>query len=640
MKSRFFFLSLLFLLFFVVRMNGQAPAYGYYEPFDSTFPAIGWSTPTSDWNWSSTTGPAGSPVAIVSPSGAGVAVMNDTSLDTTANELVSPTFAINTFDSVRLRFNQILSGFEVSSDTAYLEIKTNLGTTTVPLKLDSNWNGTTVPWNLQDIDLTSVTTGADSVNISFISSTVDAVWIIDDFHLYDPDDQGDVVPISYLGDSLREFNIPFDLGDDDWPYVPNQLVVDFAPGVPEARRQEIRDSFGFRKIMTCHCSSEIELWVEDGDAMDPNIIGIQEKAKGSGSSSDVDNVEFNKYNFNSLFETTPGPTDSLVVMPEGIRDTPKKAVLISILDTGVDYTHPDLVDQIWKNPDLKRPDSCSVDTDFIGWNFVHDNNNPMDDHSHGTHVAGIIVDNLKKNCSGPCDYRIIPLKTHNANGVATLFNVTCATYYSIDADVDIINDSWGYYGKSSRILKTAMQNAESQNILIVSSAGNDTIDLDDTPQFPACDTVANIVTVGSHDKVVNGVYQRSVFSNHSSREVDLLALGDQVVSAYPGNMRIAKSGTSMSAPAVTAAYVQYYCAKRKDVKTIKESLLSCVRKEPSMVGKEVVEGRVLDFDYRCFIWYKYKWWIIGFVVLILLLTYSSICWRRSRTFYSLRKREK
>ncbi|MCB0651909.1 MAG: S8 family serine peptidase [Saprospiraceae bacterium] len=632
MKSKILILFFLFSAFFY--FNTSAQVVQYYEPFDSTL--NGWVSPGSIfWTWGDQAILLGQVYTISAPSGAGTAVLQDTSVVVNSNTLISEAFDFSLYNNVRLRFNQLLH-LENTNENVFVRVKSDIEESDFPLNLNSNWNGTTNSWDLQDIDITAIAAGQNNVLVSFMANTSQAVWIIDDIKLYEPASVGETLPIPYLGDSLKNYNIPYDIGDDGWPYVPYQVVVDFAPNVPESRKQELRDSFGFRKIMSCHCSSDIELWVEDGDAMDLDIIGIQEKTEGSGSGSDIDDIELNKYNFNHLFDTIPPPVHPLKVPPSGLTKTPKGAVLIAVLDTGIDYNHIDLTDHIWQNPNLSWPDSCSMQDDFIGWNFVHDNNNPMDDHSHGTHVAGIIVQNLKKQCTESCDYRLIPLKTHNANGVGNLFDVTCATYYSIDVGVDIINDSWGFYGNSSRILKTAMENAENHNILIVSAAGNDSLNLGITPQFPACDTLDNIVTVGSHDIVVNGNYQRSWFSNYSPSQVDLLALGDQVVSAFPGNLRREKSGTSMATPAVTAAYVAYFCGKRGKVNAIKNALLSCTREEPKMAGKDSEKGRVLDYGFKCDNWWdRFRWPVLA--VGLFLLIYMSVCWGRTKTLFRYRK---
>ncbi|KAA3623751.1 MAG: hypothetical protein DWQ02_24060, partial [Bacteroidetes bacterium] len=151
--------------------------------------------------------------------------------------------------------------------------------------------------------------------------------------------------------------------------------------------------------------------------------------------------------------------------------------------------------------------------------------------------------------------------------------------------------------------------------------------------------------VGSHDIVYSNNYIRSDFSNFSSIQVDILALGDSVLSSFPGNLRKIKSGTSMAAPAVTAAYVRYYCGKSGSVKTIRNELLGKTLKV-NTVNQDSKEGTVLDNDQLDKDplnpwWWEYRYWIIlGAVVIFFMIGYSSICWNRTRTLYRFRKRDK
>jgi len=132
-----------------------------------------------------------------------------------------------------------------------------------------------------------------------------------------------------------------------------------------------------------------------------------------------------------------------------------------------------------------------------------------------------------------CDYEIVTYKTHDFNGVSTLFDVACATFQASLDDVDIINDSWGFFGDSSIILSNAIDTAAARNILIVSAAGNDAIDLDTLRQYPACYSADNVITVAASNTFVdpNGILtsRRADFSNFSPNFVDIVAPGVNIL---------------------------------------------------------------------------------------------------------------
>jgi subtilisin family serine protease len=283
-------------------------------------------------------------------------------------------------------------------------------------------------------------------------------------------------------------------------------------------------------------------------------------------------------------------------LPPGSPDD----IRIAIIDTGVDFTHPAL------QPFIRRKPSNCYAEDPIGRNFVHDNNNSQDDHSHGTHVAGILARTLLADANS-CNYHIVPYKTHDAQGVSSLFDVTCATYQAVEDKVSVINDSWGFYGDSSVVLRNAVDTAAREGILIVSSAGNDSLLLDTLLQYPACYVTPNRLTVGAYQDVdqPGGIArQLAAFSNRSTRWVDIAAPGVDIQSAVPNwyqmanPLRTFKSGTSMATPAVTAAAAISYCERPGDYEYPKARVLDCARSFPGLQG-DVRESLALNLDLPC-----------------------------------------
>ena len=199
-------------------------------------------------------------------------------------------------------------------------------------------------------------------------------------------------------------------------------------------------------------------------------------------------------------------------------------VTVSVLDTGIDFNHSFFSKRISN----------------IGWNFVNSNNNPIDVHSHGSHVSGIIID------STPPNVLIMPLKVLGDNGKGTVLNVHNAIKYAADNGADIINMSLGgSLGNNTRIrlYELAIDYAVERNVIVIASAGNENGDV--TRFGPAY--YSGVITVAATDQNDN----RASFSNYGD-SINFAAPGVSIRSAIPGGGFTSLSGTSMSAPFVSA----------------------------------------------------------------------------------------
>ncbi|MDH5730150.1 MAG: S8 family serine peptidase, partial [Gammaproteobacteria bacterium] len=159
-------------------------------------------------------------------------------------------------------------------------------------------------------------------------------------------------------------------------------------------------------------------------------------------------------------------------------------VVVAIIDSGIDYLHPDLRDQIWLNPNEIPNNNIDDDgngyiDDIRGWNFVDANNNPMDDNNHGTHVAGVIAasSNNAIGISGIAsmkhNVKLMPLKFMGPSGGGTIVNAIEALEYAVNMGAKISNNSWG--GEfNSQALYLAIQAARDKGHLFIASAGNNT----------------------------------------------------------------------------------------------------------------------------------------------------------------------
>ncbi|MGV6807391.1 MAG: S8 family peptidase [bacterium] len=203
-------------------------------------------------------------------------------------------------------------------------------------------------------------------------------------------------------------------------------------------------------------------------------------------------------------------------------------VVVAVIDTGVDYFHPDLNrSQIWRNPkeilNGKDDDGNGYIDDVIGWNFVENDNNPWDNAGHGTHVAGIIAaaTNNGEGIAGINPHaKIMPLKVLNFIGRGRSSSIALAIYYAVDNGARVINLSLG--GEQiSETERQAIDYAFNNNVAVIVASGNTGVSLVDFG--PA--TFVNAITVGASD--VDG--KVAPFSNWGG-SIDLVAPGVDILS--------------------------------------------------------------------------------------------------------------
>ena len=229
-------------------------------------------------------------------------------------------------------------------------------------------------------------------------------------------------------------------------------------------------------------------------------------------------------------------------------------IVVAVIDSGVDYNHNELRDNIWFNSAEIAGNNIDDDRngyvdDVRGWNFSGNNNNPMDDNDHGTHVAGVIgakANNSVGIAGINWNVKIMPLKFMNARGQGRTSSAINAIEYAIANGARISNNSWGG-GAYSQALFDAIQAANSAGHLFVAAAGNDGANNDRNAHYPSSYNLPNIISVGasdSSDRIAG-------FSNFGLRSVDLLAPGVSILSSVANNSYRQSSGTSMAAPFVS-----------------------------------------------------------------------------------------
>ncbi len=231
-------------------------------------------------------------------------------------------------------------------------------------------------------------------------------------------------------------------------------------------------------------------------------------------------------------------------------------VVVAVLDTGVDYTHPDLVSNIWIRPEnVPQYFDAELGTfnDRYGFNAVDNAADPMDQNGHGTHCAGVIgaEGNNGEGIAGiNWNVQIMPLKFLGRGGFGTTKNAIEAINYAVDrkkkgVNVRVISASWGST-QYSKALENAIKAAGEEGIIFIAAAGNASTDNDRRPHYPSNYDLPNVISVGALDN--NDIL--ATFSNFGAKTVHVAAPGKDIVSTWLNSGYREASGTSMATPHV------------------------------------------------------------------------------------------
>lgn len=239
-----------------------------------------------------------------------------------------------------------------------------------------------------------------------------------------------------------------------------------------------------------------------------------------------------------------------------------RQVVLAVVDTGIDYTHPDLVDNMWFNPGEIAGNGVDDDNngyidDIHGTNTITKTGDPMDDSEHGTHVAGIIAarGNNTLGISGVMQQAsLLGCKFLDINGEGDTDTAIACLEYLVDLKtrkenpVNIVacNNSWSG-GPFSRSLYDAIEETRNAGILFMAAASNDRRNNDLISTFPANFALSNVISVAATDDKD----ALAVFSNYGRYSVHVAAPGVRILSTFPQNRYGLLSGTSMATPFVT-----------------------------------------------------------------------------------------
>lgn len=296
---------------------------------------------------------------------------------------------------------------------------------------------------------------------------------------------------------------------------------------------------------------------------------------------------------------TGGAPDVDVDAPEAWATTRGNgSLVVAVLDSGLDVTHPDLQPNLWVNtaetPSNGQDDDWDGFVDNVnGWNFYHDSKDLADYVGHGTHCAGVVgaVGNNAAGVSGIApSVKLMPLRVMSSGGEVITSDAVAAMNHAVAKRVFLTSNSYGGT-MSSKTEKAAIDSAMGQGILVVCAAGNDypAKNIDSARLYPAAYASANIISVAA----TTDMDARAVFSNYGPTNVDLGAPGVGILSTLPGGKYGYESGTSMACPLVAGACVLVKAAHPTlGWSDIKSAILNGVDPAPALQGKVKTGGRL------------------------------------------------
>jgi subtilisin family serine protease len=400
-------------------------------------------------------------------------------------------------------------------------------------------------------------------------------------------------------------------GTKDIEYVPGEILVGFQPGTKN-KLMDLRKGLGADTIQD-FSEIDVQHWKLPSGASVPGAV------RRLSANPEVRFAEPNYFRYAEAIPNDPflddlwglhnlgqtgGTADADIDAFEAWDvTTGSSAVVIGVIDSGVDYTHEDLAANIWINPGEDQPplgvvgeeDFNDVDDDnngymddIRGWDFRNDDNDPMDDYDHGTHVAGTIgaVGNNGIGVVGVnWNVKIMPLKFLSAYGSGSTADAIEAINYAASFGVPITSNSYGG-GKNSKAEKDAIRDS---GALFVASAGNSG---SNRKMYPAGYPLDNIVAVAAtdHDD------ELWLGSNYGGW-VHLAAPGVNVLSTVPEaidpNKYASFTGTSMACPHVSGTAGLILAEfPWETVQQVKSRILDNVDVLPGLSGKVATDGRL------------------------------------------------
>ena len=354
-----------------------------------------------------------------------------------------------------------------------------------------------------------------------------------------------------------------------YDYVPGEIIVKFKPAVGDAEKSGLFSPLSGTRVREFR-DIQAEYWkikglsVEDAVARlerDPRVEYAQPNYVLYALEIPNDPRFPDLWGLNNTGQTG-GTADADIDAAEAWDVfTGSSDVLVAVIDSGVDYTHPDLAANMWLNPGEIAGNGIDDDgngfiDDMRGYDFANNDADPMDDNDHGTHCSGTIggVGNNGVGVTGVnWDVTIMALKFLTAGGTGSTAAAISCIEYATDMGVDVMSNSWGG-GPYDAAMEAAIEAANQADIFFVAAAGNSGTDNDSGPHYPSNYPNANVISVMATDHTDVRVNEPGWWaSNYGATTVDIAAPGLHIWSTTPGNTYQDFSGTSMATPHVAGA---------------------------------------------------------------------------------------
>jgi subtilisin family serine protease len=394
-------------------------------------------------------------------------------------------------------------------------------------------------------------------------------------------------------------------------YLADQLIVGFTDGVDRSGVEHLLASGGM--TMGRQISGQLFTVRLASAALEavPQAIGFLSRYPGLVSTAAPDGVGFgagipsdsnfgNQWGHHNTGQSggTAGADVDALEFWDIIGDTP--GMVVAVLDSGMNLGHPDLQNLSWINPGEVAGDGIDNDAngkvdDIAGWDFVDNDNNPDDDHGHGSNVTGILAA-TRNNATGIAGMiggvRILVCKILNSQNSGLTSDLIAAVAYSRQLGVPVMNLSLQNYPLDSS-LNNEFNACQSAGILLSICAGNQGVNNDTTPNYPSCYPHPNIIAVGNHDRTDVRWSGNFGPSNYGLATVDLFAPGREIVAPVLGTGYSFFTGTSQATPYVTAVCAAIkYANPSWSADLIKASVLASVVTRPAYSGVCSSGGRL------------------------------------------------